>query len=131
MNDYENFDYEFTMKLYYIVAYNNHNPIMHTNDFYFFELHYSLVKSQLIKFYKYYLIKNKYINNLVLLYLVNKKECKEEINNTLDCLEVYNIMKKQNYDDINEEYIQFFYFLPKITTNVKKSKRNVEFLDDK
>lgn len=50
-------DWDFDTHLYYISKYNNHDSIITSNEFIFFEMPHTRVKYQLLKFYKYNLIK--------------------------------------------------------------------------
>ena len=63
--------------------------------------------------------------------LIKRKECDVIIDINSTKLNAYKSIMKRNYDDLNKEYINYLKILPKITTNIQKSKRNVEFLNDK
>jgi hypothetical protein len=115
------YTYDLDLQVYLLNVYHNHEfEIMTTFEFKRFELHYAMVRYQLNQFYKYFLEEKNKCNNVP-----NKN-----IHQLLLKFQSSEIYIRENYDNISISFKKNIGFIPKITSNMQNSNKNVIFLDD-
>lgn len=71
----------------------------------------------------------RYFNNIILTHSMDYQEQYTKIKSLIDAtVRIKRLERNFRYDSINK-YKQYIGDIPKITTNIEKSKNNVEFLD--